>query len=94
MKLVSVIVIVSLLAVVLASVSNINLGPTGNYPTISTKGGLYVSVTILIYMIFAELGYLPYRFKGKKKRSALPRFMSGNLFMDRNSALKVILIHL
>lgn len=90
MKLVRVTIVCSLVAVVLASVSNINLSPTGNYAHVSTKGGLYASVSILIYMIFSELGYLPFRFKGRKKRSAVSQLMSGDSFTKRNSALKVI----
>jgi hypothetical protein len=89
MKLLRVIVFLVLLVGVLASVSNINLSPTGNYPEISTKGGLGVSIAILIYMLFAELGYLPFRFKGRKKRSALSQLTSPLMLGDRDNILKV-----
>lgn len=94
MKLARVTVVCSLGAVVLASVSNINLSPTGNYAQVSPKGGLYASVAILIYMIFSELGYLPFRFKGRKKRSAVSQLLGGDNFSKRNSALKVIYVNI
>ena len=69
MKILCVIVFLVLLTGVLATISNINLSPTGYYAKISTKGGLKVSITILIFMIFGEFGYLPFsRFVGRKKR--------------------------
>lgn len=92
MKLLRVIVFLVLLVGVLASVSNINLNPTGNYAKLSTKGGLYVSVAMLIYLLFAELGYLPFRFKGRKRRSAMGQMM-GPMFGDRDVILKVNTVH-
>ncbi len=92
MKLLRVIVFLVLLVGVLASVSNINLNPTGNYAKLSTKGGLYVSVAMLIYLLFAELGYLPFRFKGRKRRSAISQMM-GPMFGDRDVILKVNTVH-
>lgn len=90
MKLLRLVIFFVLLVGVLASVSNINLSPTGNYKEISTKSGLGVSIAILIYLLFAELGYLPYRFRGRKKRSALEELMTplGN----RDLILKVIVL--
>lgn len=89
MKLLGVIAFLVLLVGVLASVSNINLNPTGIYPQISTKGGLWVSITMLIYMLFAELGYLPYRFRGRKRRSAAGQVMGPLMSGDRDTVLKV-----
>lgn len=74
---------------ILASVSNINLNPTGDYAKLSPKGGLYVSVVILIYMLFAEMGFLPYRFKGRKRRSAMAQVMSPLIMGDRDVVLRV-----
>lgn len=89
MELLRIVIFLVLLVGVLASVSNINLNPTGYYAKLSPKGGLYVSVVLLIYVIFAELGYLPYRFRGKKKRSALGGLMNPYLVGDRESVLQV-----
>ena len=90
MKIVRVIVFLLLLTNVLAIVSNINLNPTGNYAKISTKGGLYVSITILIFMIFGEFGYLPFsRFVGRKKRSAVSQMMALSHHGNRNLVLQV-----
>jgi hypothetical protein len=89
MKLLRVVVFLVLLVGVLSSVSNINLSPTGNYPPISTKGGLGVSIAILIYMLFAELGYLPFRFKGRKRRSAVSQLTNPLMLGDRDNILKV-----
>ncbi|XP_046655549.1 uncharacterized protein LOC124349087 [Daphnia pulicaria] len=91
MKLLRVVVFLVLLVGVLSSVSNINLSPTGNYPPISTKGGLGVSIAILIYMLFAELGYLPFRFKGRKRRSAVSQLTNPLMLGDRDNILKLIL---
>lgn len=83
-------VFLTLLSGVLAIVSNINLNPTGIYPKISTKGGLYVSIVMLIYLLFGELGYLPWlRFVGKKKRSVNGSLLNSSLFGDRNTVLTV-----
>ena len=93
MKIVRVIVFLLLLTNVLAIVSNINLNPTGNYAKISTKGGLYVSITILIFMIFGEFGYLPFsRFVGRKKRSAVSQMMALSHHGNRNLVLQVSFI--
>ncbi len=90
MDLLRTIFFLTLLSGVLAIVSNINLNPTGYYPKISTKGGLYVSIVILIYMIFGELGYLPWlRFVGKKKRSLNGNLLNSVIFGDRNTILTV-----
>lgn len=89
MKLLRVIVFLVLLVGVLASVSNINLSPTGIYPEISTKGGLGVSIAVLIYMLFSELGYLPFRFKGRKRRSAVGQLSNRIRLGDRDAILKV-----
>lgn len=91
MRIYLVTILLALIACVLASVSNINLNPTGNYAKISTKGGLWVSATILIYMLFAELGYLPFKFVGRKKRSAVSQMVSPlMMFGDRTTTLKVM----
>ena len=90
MKLLTVAVFFVLLSGVLAALSSISLQTAQSYAKISTKGGLYVSITILIFMLFGELGYLPYRFKGKKKRSTNEmQLMNPALFSDRNTVLKV-----
>ena len=94
MKLLRVVVFLVLLVGVLCSVSNINLNPTGIYPKISTKGGLYVSIVMLIYVLFAELGYLPYRYKGKRSVDTVGgganRLLNNPyIFGDRNSVLQV-----
>ncbi|KZS13928.1 Uncharacterized protein APZ42_020573 [Daphnia magna] len=91
MKLLRVTVFLVLLVGVLASVSFINLSPTGIYPEISTKGGLGVSIAILIYMLFSELGYLPFRFKGRKRRSAVGQLSNRIRLGDRDAILKLIL---
>lgn len=94
MKLLRLVIFLVLLVGVLASVSNINLNPTGLYPELSTNGGLYVSISILIYMLFAELGYLPYRFRGKK-RSTMDNLLNPAMFMgNRDLILKVTIFKL
>ena len=89
MKLLRVIIFLVLLVGVLATVSNINLNPTGNYARISTKGGMYVSIIMLIYVLFGEFGYLPFtRFVGRKRRSISGQMM-GPMLGDRDTMLKV-----
>lgn len=90
MKLLTVAVFSLLLSGVLAALSSIAL-QTANYNSVSTKGGLYASITILILMIFGEFGYLPYRFKGKRKRFATPdeRINFPSFLSDRNTVLQV-----
>lgn len=90
MKILRAVFFLTLLSGVLAIVSNINLNPTGYYAKISTKGGLYVSITLLIFMLFGEFGYLPWlRFVGRKKRSAVSNIIGGGVPGDRNAILQV-----
>ena len=90
MKIFRAVIFLTLLAGVLGIVSNINLNPTGYYARISTKGGLYVSITLLIFVIFRELGYLPFlRFVGRRKRSAVSNLIGGGVPGDRNAVLQV-----
>ncbi|EFX87473.1 hypothetical protein DAPPUDRAFT_306352 [Daphnia pulex] len=91
MKLLRVVVFLVLLVGVLSSVSNINLSPAGVYPQISTKGGLGVSIAILIYMLFSELGYLPFKFTGRRRRSAVGQLTTPLMLGDRDNILKLIL---
>ncbi len=88
MKLISVLLLFLLLTAVSASVSNIGIGQTGNFAKISPKGGLYVSIGMLMIVLIDELGLLnlPYRFKGKRKKRS---FISHHLNQDRNSILRV-----
>ena len=89
MRLLVVLAFLALVTGILASVSNINLNPTGEYAKLSPKGGLYVSVVLLIYVLFAEMGFLPYRFRGRKRRSAMAQVMNPLIMGDKDVVLRV-----
>ena len=89
MKLLQVITLLTLLTSVLATVSNINLAPSGPYPPISTKNGIIVSTILLIYMLFGETGYLPFGFKGRKKRFLDNQLDDPLLLKNKNAVLEV-----
>lgn len=92
MKLFQTVVVSLLLDLAFTSISNISVGPTGNFAKISPSQGMYVSVILLVYVLFAELGYLPFKFVGKKKRSLITSVFSSSFFSDRDTALKVFSI--
>ena len=89
-------IVVTLLLVIggaLASISQLNLNPTGNFAKLTSKQGLWVSIIILKLMLLGELGFFPYKFQGRKKRAAVSGIMPG--LEDTSTVLKVlfILIH-
>lgn len=92
MKLLRLYAFLILIVGVLASVSFINLNPTGDYAKLSPKGGLYVSVVLLIYVLFGEMGFLPYRFKGRKRRSANDQIMNPLIMGDKDVVLRVCFV--
>ena len=89
MELLRLITFLILINGILGIVSLVNLNPTGDYAKLSPKGGLYVSVILLIYVLFGELGYLPFRFKGRKKRSAISQVINPLLLGNKDVVLRV-----
>ena len=86
MKLFSLLVLLLAVGGCLSSISNINLSPTGNFAKLSTKQGLWTSVVLLQFLILGQLGVIPYKFKGRKKRDLDPQA----LVQESNAMLKVM----
>ena len=88
MNLLKVALFLAFFSCALGSISQLNLNPTGNFAKLTTKQGLWVSIIILKILILGELGFFPYRFKGRKKRKiGRPDSLVG--LEDTNSVLQV-----
>ena len=73
-----------------ASVSSFSLGSFGDYAKISSQKGLLVAVILLKLKLLAELGLLPLKIVGKKKREL--RIVDGCLEVLRKY-FKIILLN-
>ena len=92
MKLLQFIILSVLTIGCLASVSNINLGPTGYYPKVSTTSGLTISVIILTILILGEIGVVPFEYTGRKRRSIADsaELFNSSLIRDEKAVLQVV----
>jgi hypothetical protein len=88
MNLLKVALFLTFVSCALGSISQLNLNPTGNFAKLTSKQGLWVSIILLKILLMGQMGYFPYRFKGRKKRKiGGPDSLVG--LEDTNSVLQV-----